>query len=65
MGSESPVSIVISVNGVVPMDISSLEIVFHTPLEECLILIECLALTCDEKGQKYQVVPVLPSSSGW
>ena len=61
-GSELPVSMVISVSGVIPMDVSSLANWEVYSLRVCPVLIECLVSGYDEVDQKYLVVPVLPSS---
>ena len=64
MGSELTVSMVISVNGVVLMDVSSLaNCVSYSLRSASNFFIQCLVLTCDEVDQTYLVVPFQPLSS--
>ena len=62
-GLESPVSMVISVNSVVPMAVSSFANYVSYSFSSVLIWIGCLALAYDEGGQTCLIVPVQPSSS--
>ena len=62
MGSELPVSMVISVNGVVLMDVSSLANCDSYSLRSVSNCDWMPVLSCEKVDQKYLVVPVQPSS---